>query len=72
MSIAKEYDTSDAWNDGTCKTCGSVVIEMGVTDPEDLMYGKYEYMNRCTNPACKHYYWHYTDYSKILDYYKHK
>ncbi len=54
------------WEDGICKTCGSMVEE-GSSDKDD-----YDYMNRCTNVLCENHKWHYCYDTVFMDYYDHK
>lgn len=56
---------SDQWNDGICKSCGSIVIEMSGLDMDD------DYKNMCKNPDCKEHYWHSCGDMEQLDYYDH-
>jgi hypothetical protein len=56
---------NNQWLDGYCKTCGSLVIEKPSLKDRD-------YMNRCSNPNCKHHQWHYVHDDEVLDYYNHE
>ena len=57
--------TTNIWNDGICKKCGSIVIET----PDD--FGRKDYMNMCTNGSCENHYWHSIFDDEELDYYYH-
>lgn len=58
--------TTDAWDDGRCRTCGSRVVE------RPTIAGRYDYKNRCTNEACAEHRWHYCFDDEFLDYYEHR
>lgn len=56
---------SDIWEDGICKSCGSVVMEMASIANRD-------YKNWCSNEDCQHHKTHYCFDDEFLDYYEHK
>jgi hypothetical protein len=59
------------WEDGFCKTCGSIVLEVNCRecDLEEARFS--DYVNMCSNEKCEHYVLHFVGDQEILDYYKH-
>ena len=59
------------WLDGICKKCGSLVLETDCrTEPVEIV-GYSDYKNRCLNPMCEEYKWHYVGDQEEADYYNH-